>query len=403
MGALLTTAIPTLPPAPVVNHFAARVFARLPQAYQVFDANSGYPFLLYIDAVTRKLGDIDVVIDRITGQRPVGPASPVPWSLHPSVVADYNANRVLRWSELADPLAADPGWLPWLVQLVGGHLDPAASVAEQRDTIRYATSGWQAGTAASIEYAARSALTGSQYARCIPHMIEGGAAGGPWDVAIMTRSSETPDPTLVLGAILRKGVKPAGVILHHVPFGASWDKLESVRPTWDLWESDTFGAVSWDRLADTGLSYADVPGNLVPNASYEANVTGWTAGANTTTAWLTGGVDGLGQCRLTATAAGQIKVTSGTFPVTALLDYRSACSVNPSNTRTGRLIRTWSTGATVTSPDFTVAAGVWTRVPQFIATAPTGATTASVSLQVDGMGAGETLLVDAWDARAYHG
>lgn len=403
MGASVTTAIPTLPPAPTVNRFAQRIFARLPQAYQVFDANGGYPFLLYIDALTQELGAIDTVIDRVRGQRPVGPASPMPWSLHPSLVADYNANRVLRWSELADPMAADPAWLPWLVQLVGGHLDPAASVAEQRDTIRYATSGWQAGTISSIEYAARSALTGSQYARCVPHMTDGGAAGGPWDVAIMTRSSETPDPSAVIGAILRKGVKPAGVVLHSVSFGASWDMLESARPTWDLWEADSLGVVTWDRLADTGLSYADVPGNLVPNASYEANVTGWTAGTNTTVTWLAGGVDGLGQAIVHATAAGQIKITSGTFAVTAALDYRSSCAVKPNNVRTARLIRTWSTGATATSPDFVLPAGVWTRMPTFTVTAPTGATTASVALQVDGMGVAETLALDAWDARQYHG
>lgn len=399
----MTTAIPTLPARPVVNSFATRIFDRLPEAYRTFDANTGYPFLLYIDAVTQKLGAIDTVIARIAGQRPVGPATPIPWSLHPSALADYNANRVLRLSELGDPTVADAAWLPWLVQLVGGKLDPAASVAEQRDTIRYATSGWLAGSAASIEYAARTALTGSQYAKCVPHMTDGGAPGGPWDVAIMTRSSETPDPSAVLGAVTRKGVKPAGVILHLVNFGASWDILESARPTWDLWESDSLGLVTWDRLADTGLSYADVPGNLVPNASYEANVTGWTAGANTTVTWLAGGVDGLGQAIVHATAAGQVKLTSSTFAVTAGHDYRSACSLKPTNIRTGRLIRTWSTGATATSPDFTLAAGVWTRVPFFVATAPSGATTASVAVQIDGMGVAETIAVDAWDGREYHG
>lgn len=395
--------IPTLPAQPTVNPFAQRIFDRIPAVYRTFDANSGYPFLLYIDAVTAELGDIQTTVDGIRGKRPVGPADPEPWSLHPSEADDYRTNRQSVLSTLGDPLVAEPAWLPWLVQMVGGRLDPAASVDEQRDTIRYATSGWQAGTISSIEYAARTALTGSQYAKCIPHMTDGGAAGGPWDVAIMTRSSETPDPAAVLAAVLRKGVKPAGVILHLVPFGASWDILEAVRPTWDLWEVDASGVVTWDRLADTGLSYADVPGNLVPNASYEANVTGWTAGANTTVTWLAAGVDGLGQAIVHATAAGQVKLTSSTFAVTAGLDYRSAVSLNPTNARTGRLIRTWSTGATATSPDFTLAAGVWTRVPYHVSTAPAGATTMSVAVQIDGMGAGETIAVDAWDSREYHG
>lgn len=399
----MTTAIATLPAAPTVNPFAARMWARVPEYYRTFDANTGYPFLLYIDAVTKRLGDIQIVIDRITGQRPVGPAGPIPWSLHPSLLADYQANRVNRISELGDPLAADAAWLPWLVQMVGGRLDPAASVAEQRDTIRYATSGWMAGSISSIEYAARTALVGSQYAKCIPHLLGDGSAGGPWDVVIMTRSSETPDPTLVLGAILRKGVKPAGVILRHLPFGASWDILEAVRPTWALWEADTFGVLTWDRWADTGLTYADVPGNLVTNASYETNVASWTAGTNTGLSWLTGGLDGRGQAILTAAAGGQVKVTSATFAVTAGSDHRSAASLKPGSSRVCRLIRTWSTGAVSTGPDFTLPAGVWTRVPQFVATAPTGATTATVSVQVDGMAAAETIAVDAWDARAYSG
>jgi hypothetical protein len=395
--------IPTLPAQPAVNPFAQRIFDRIPEAYRNFDANSGYPFLLYIDAVTAELGDILTTVDGIRGKRPVGPADPEPWSLHPSEVNAYRDARQSALSTLGDPTAADPAWLSWLVQTVGGRLDPAASVQEQRDTIRYATSGWQAGSRSSIEYAARTALTGSQFAKVVPHILSDGTAGGPWDVCILTRTSETPDPAAVLATVLRKGVKPAGVVLHHHPVEASWDVLEASRPVWDLWEVDASGVVTWDRLAETGLSYASVPGNLVPNASYEANVTGWTAGTNTSVSWLANGVDGLGQAIVTATGAGQVKLTSSTFAVTAALDYRSAVSLKPNNVRTGRLIRTWSTGATATSPDFTLAAGVWTRVPYFVSTAPTGATTMSVAVQIDGMGAGETIAVDAWDARNYHG
>ena len=399
----MSTTIPTLPAAPTVNPFAQRIFARVPEAYRVYDANSGYPFLLYINAVTSRLGDIQIVIDRIRGKRPVGPATPEPWSLHPSEVSAYRDNRKLELSALGDPLTADAAWLPWLVQMVGGRLDPAASVAEQRDTIRYATSGWMAGSVQSIEYAARTALTGSQFAKVVPHVLADGTAGGPWDVVIMTRTSETPDPSAVLATVLRKGVKPAGVVLHHRPVEASWDILEALRPIWDQWETDASGVVTWDRLAETGLSWASVPGNLVPNASFETDTSSWTAGANTSKSWLTGGVDGQGQAILTATGAGQVKLTSGTFAVTAAHDYRAAASIKPANVRTGRLIYTWSTAATATSPDFTLAAGVWTRVPYFVATAPAGATTMSVAVQIDGMGAAETIAVDAFDAREYHG
>lgn len=399
----MTIAIPTLPVAPVVNPFAGRIFDRLPQAYRVADANGGYPLRLYLDAVTTRLGDIQVVIDRITGQRPVGPVSPEPWSLHPEAIADYRANRVLRISELGDPLTADAAWLPWLVQLVGGTLDPAASVTEQRDTIRYATSGWKAGTRRSIENAARSALIGSQYAKVLPHTLDDGNAGTEWDVVVMTRSSETPDVGAVLGAVLRKGVKPAGVVLRHRPYEATWDQLEARRPTWDLWEADDKGVVTWDRLAETGLSYADVPGNLLVNASFEDDVTGWTAGPNTGLSWLAGGVDGFGQAILTAIALGQVSVTSATVVADDTTDYRSAVSVRPTASRTARLVLHHSTGATSTGTDVVCPANVWTRLPQLVATSPITATTIAVEVEIDGLAAAEMVAVDAWDLRAYTG
>lgn len=403
MGACVTVSIPTLPIAPDVNLVAQRIFDRLPQAYRVADANGGYPFRLYIDAVTTRLGDVQVVIDRITGQRPVGPASPLPWSLHPDMVADYQANRVERISELGDPLTADAAWLSWLVQLVGGTLDPAASVLEQRDTIRYATSGWKAGTRQSIENAARSALIGSQFAKCIPHVLDDGNPGTEWDVVVMTRSSETPDVGAVLGAVLRKGVKPAGVVLRHRPYEATWDQLESRRPTWDLWEEDDKGVVTWDRLAETGLSYADVPGNLVTNASYEDNVTGWTAGPNTGLSWLAGGVDGYGQAVLTATALGQVSVKSATVVADDTTDYRTAVSVRPTVSRTARLVMHHSTGATSTGASIVLPANEWTRLPQLVATSPPTSTTIAVSVQIDALAAAETVAVDAWDLRSYTG
>jgi hypothetical protein len=395
--------IPTLPARPAVNAVATRVFDRLPEAYRTFDAQGGYPFLLYIDALTQKLGDVDIVVERIRGQRPVGPASPEPWSLHPDYLAAYRANRVYRTSDLGDPLTADAAWLPWLVQFVGGTLDPAASVAEQRDTIRYATSGWMAGTRQTIEYAARSVLSGTQYARVIPHQLSDGTPGGPWDVVILTRATETPSPQAVLDAIARKGVKPAGVVLHHRQIEATWNVIEAVRPTWSQWENDAQGVVTWNRFAETGLSYASVPGNLVPNASYEANVTGWTVGANTTQTWIAGGIDGLGQARLTATALGQVSQASGTGAVTAGQDYRVACSVKPNVTRTGRIRINWSTGATTTGPDVSFPANTWTRTPPLTGTAPAGATTLSVSVLIDALAAAETVAVDAWDARHYTG
>jgi hypothetical protein len=114
-------------------------------------------------------------------------------------------------------------------------------------------------------------------------------------------------------------------------------------------------------------------------------------------------VDGLGQCILTATAIGQVSIKSDTVAVTAGHDYRTACSVKPNGARVCRVLITWSTGAVSTGPSFTAPSGVWSRIPQFIATAPVGATTLAVSVQVDALAAGETVAIDAWDAREYTG
>lgn len=399
----MAVTIPSLPPRPAVNAVADRIFDRLPEAYRTFDATGGYPLLYYIDAVTTHLGDIDTLLGRIAGARPVGPARPEPWSLHEQDVDDYRAAREHWRSHLGDPVTADRGWLPWLVQMVGGTLNPAASEKEQRDTVRYATSGWLAGTRRSMENAARSSLTGSQYARVSPHTLDDGSAGTEWDVTIVTRNSETPDPAVVLDAVRRKGVKPAGVVLWHRPYEAPWDTLEAVRTTWDLWEEDFQGFVSWDRLQETGLTYADVPGNILANSSFEENVLGWTAGPNTTQAWAQGGVDGFGHATLTANAAGQVSHQSDAVSTADEIDYRMAVSLQPAVDRVARMVATFSDGTTQTGPDHTIPGGVWTRLPQVVVTVPPLATSIAVSVQIDALAAGESVAVDAWDARRYTG
>lgn len=237
---------------PEVSAFAERLYGRLPEVYRRMDIEQVWLLKRYLAAATHTAGEIETVVERARGSRPAGPASPAPWGL----VSD---EELTRWaqartalpSELGDPLLADDAWLPWLAQLVGARLDPAASEAERRDTIRYATSGWRAGSRAAIADAARSALTGTQYAQVLVHStVSGGmvVAGSPWDITIVTRDSETPDPDAVLGAVLRKGVKPAGAVLHHHPYTTSWTAATAAYPTW----ADR-GGTSWREIEETGL------------------------------------------------------------------------------------------------------------------------------------------------------
>lgn len=153
-------------------------------------------------------------------------------------------------SDLVDPLTADAGWLPWLAQLIGITRPGSYTTDQLRDLIRFGGSQ-RAGTKQSMEDAASTVLTGTRYASVRDHSdsISIGSAT-MWDVAIITRASETPagvDPAATITAL---GVKPAGVILHNRTYSASWDTIESLAPTWDAVEA----LGTWVALEEVGLT-----------------------------------------------------------------------------------------------------------------------------------------------------
>lgn len=153
-------------------------------------------------------------------------------------------------SDLVDPDTADNDWLDWLGQLVGVQkMDPALTLTERRDAVRYAASGWRAGTKTAVANAAKSVLTGTQYAKVYDHAtsISNAGTASAWDVLVVTRTSETPSVDTVLTTINRKNAKPAGVVLHHEAYEATWDLLESHYASWDAIEA----VGSWDALQET--------------------------------------------------------------------------------------------------------------------------------------------------------
>lgn len=219
--------VPTLTPDP--GEPLDRIYAGLPDHYRLADADLGYPLYRFLAGPASTLGLVDALIDRFDAD-PTDPELP-------PVAA------------LGDPDLADASWLPWLAQLVGVRLDPDLSLPEQRDAIRYASAGWRAGTKGSIADAARTALTGTRYARVFDHSIASPGDGGIWDVMVVTRDSETPDPDLVLATIVRRGAKPAGVVLHHRSYSASWGAVETEYPTWGALRA----AGSFARIEEAGL------------------------------------------------------------------------------------------------------------------------------------------------------
>lgn len=394
----------TEPVPPAVSTFADRLYSRLPDVYRRMDVGQAWLLKRYIDAATYTAGQVETVVDRIRGSRPAGPATPQPWGL-------VNAGELGRWvqarathpSELGDPQLADEVWLPWLASLVGAHLDPAATVPERRDTIQYATSGWRAGTRGAIADAARSALEGSRYATVMVHTkVTAGAlvAGSMWDITVITRASETPDPGAVLGAILRKGVKPAGAVLWTHTFSAGWDTVEALYPTWADWE-----AATWTQIEEAGLTYADVPDNLAVNPSFEAGTTGWTAAGGAAVSQQTGGIDAPHLGRLTSGDAVTAATLAGTALIAGINDdrtYHLSMSVKPhvALPGTAALEVDWhDVGDTLISTTSVPAAapngvGEWSR-PLSLHLAPTTATQARIRLVAGALPVGEYVDVDA--------
>lgn len=212
---------------PDVAPITERLYADLPELYRLADraqpdGPDGYPLLRWLSLIVDQAGDVDELADRF---------DPVD---NPSGTSD-----------LVDPATADAAWLPWLANLVGAKLSPSLSEAETRDAIANPSSGWRAGTKPALAAAARTALTGSRFAEVRDHTVTMTAPGegGVWDVLLVTRTSETADLAAVLEAVDVKGGKPAGVVLRHEAYEATWETFEAAYPTWADLEGRTWRTI----------------------------------------------------------------------------------------------------------------------------------------------------------------
>lgn len=205
----------------------------LPEHYRSADEAAGdYPLLRFLAGIGLELGAVDVLRERI------------------DYVTVPDGGELGDTSDLADPTTADATWLPWLAQLVGVNLAPGLPEDARRDAVEFASAGWRAGTKSSVADAARSVLTGTKFAVVYDHStaaVRGTAS--VWDVLIVTRPTETPDPAAVLTAVVARGAKPAGVVLHHLAYEAEFATVETTYPTWDSIDS----AGSWNKIQEAGL------------------------------------------------------------------------------------------------------------------------------------------------------
>lgn len=207
--------------APAVGVTTDRMYRRLPELYRDADALEDFDLLRFLSLVVDQASEMEAIYERLA----VG--------------------------EHLDAQAADAAWLPWLAQLLGVRLVAGLTEVETRDAVSSGSSGWRAGTKAAVAAAAQSVLTGTRYAKVYDHSTSTGAGLGTaseWDVLVVTRSSETPDPAVVLDAIVRKRAKPAGVVLHHQDYESDWAALEALG-SWNAIEA----LGSWDAMQEQGI------------------------------------------------------------------------------------------------------------------------------------------------------
>jgi hypothetical protein len=127
------------------------------------------------------------------------------------------------WSALLDP-ARCPEWaLPWLAQLAGVTLTPDAPATQWREEIT-SPPAFQRGTPQAIVDATRRTLTGDQRVTLYER------DGGPWQITVITYTSETPDAAAAEAAA--RSQKPAGLLMtFRVDPGWSVGQLEDTYST----------------------------------------------------------------------------------------------------------------------------------------------------------------------------
>ena len=209
---------------PTVHPFTRRIYDELPEFYRDADLDdgtpNGRPLLRFVSLIGDQLGDVEDLVDRL---------DPAPRG----------------GSQLHDAQRAGAAWLPVQAPLLGvAFLPPGLPVADQRNIIGGAVSGWRAGTRQALTDAARSALTDpAGYVSVRPH-----SGGDPFVIGVSVDPEFAPaDLNDVIAAIEDARARPAGILLVIDLYAASWATLETVRNTWA-----GFDAVNtWARLEGT--------------------------------------------------------------------------------------------------------------------------------------------------------
>jgi phage tail P2-like protein len=195
---------------PALLPAAARLYARW-EPFQDVDAEQGYPLAYLAEAmcVANEIADI--------------------------LARDSDTHEA--WHIIFDPNACPAYVLPWLALAIGVRLLPSDTEAVARARIA-AAAGWRRGTRQAIVEEAQPTLTGTKTVRV--------TKVGAWEIAVLVRTSETPDAAATELAVRRQ--KPAAVILDFI---VSDDVIWAEAGAAVAWD-DVDPTVTWDavELAD---------------------------------------------------------------------------------------------------------------------------------------------------------
>lgn len=175
-------------------------------------------FMTYIEAACESISELDALV--------------------------RDTDNGIGWSSILDVDRVPAKALPWLAQLVGVITVMGISDAEQRARVK-AHGNWKRGSPDAIKAATQLHLTGTKTV-----ILRERFGGSAWQLVIVTRTSETPNPTQTLADILEQ--KPAGVVLtYNVLSGQDFESLYVNHPD--------FADVYADYLTFEGV-VEDLPG-----------------------------------------------------------------------------------------------------------------------------------------------
>lgn len=154
-------------------------------------------------------------------------------------------------SDLVDPRTANTEWLPWLSQFAGHNINHFSSLEEARNAFASTESNFAAGTIGAIQNAVGAVLTGTRTVRVFPMTTRLDQVGqaSQWDIAIVTRTSESPDVSVMEEAVSLRNAKPVGVVFHFFKHQSTWDAVELAYPTWTEWDKR-----NWTQIEEAGLA-----------------------------------------------------------------------------------------------------------------------------------------------------